>query len=641
MTRAVFVLSVSAMLLLCGCVSEIGVSAGNRNSYSLLNRPDALMPLTSNVLANFSLHRLYQKEPHNILPRLEKIFFSEPREEYLAALADISSKIGQRYKNKPALAVRYHLSALLYSFCYLAVETPSGQEYNPNAVLILRIYNNSLTELISYLKGRELLDKNGFEITAAGGQVITFKSPEFTTDAPVKDIEDLQLCADFESENLINNSRRFGIGAPLIAKMSENQHSSDVKFAEHQMLPLTAVMTFENKGNSSFSRCNAKIMLIDPRRMDKITLAGKKIPLEYDFSTPIACMAEKPLKFNSVFYTLFPAETISQEGLYYFEPVNPDKIPVVLIHGLMSDTKTWMQMLNTLVSDPDIRNNYQFWGMTYSSGIPIFLSAQKMRQALNAERQKLVAAGKSTEKFDRMVLVGHSMGGLISRLATSTSTEEKLSSIFPENDPRRHALSDLDEENRKELLDIISFKPLDYVKRVVFISVPHRGSDLAKTSIGALGARCIQLPASLIRKQKKIINNLIKTGTIKQETPIFTGIDNLAPDNLALKLLNAIEMNEKIPYHSIIGNREGYGIPGGSDGIVPYSSSHIDNVASELVVCSGHSAQRDPLAIQELRRILLLHLKNYPDSKLTKPLELKIPGSFESTGENIEKSNKN
>ena len=103
--------------------------------------------------------------------------------------------------------MRYHLSALLYSFCYLAVETPSGQEYNPNAVLILRIYNNSLTELISYLKGRELLDKNGFAITAAGGQVITFKSPEFTTDIPVK---------DFRQKRSVFHSRRILPGIPFL-----------------------------------------------------------------------------------------------------------------------------------------------------------------------------------------------------------------------------------------------------------------------------------------------------------------------------------------------------------------------------------------------------------------------------------------
>ena len=65
-----------------------------------------------------------------------------------------------------------------------------------------------------------------------------------------------------------------------------------------------------------------------------------------------------------------------------------------------------------------------------------------------------------------------------------------------------------------------------------------------------------------------------------------------------------------MPYHSIIGNNKEGGTPGGTDGIVPYSSSHLDGARSELIVHSGHSAQKNPLAIQEVRRILLLHLES-------------------------------
>ena len=89
-----------------------------------------------------------------------------------------------------------------------------------------------------------------------------------------------------------------------------------------------------------------------------------------------------------------------------------------------------------------------------------------------------------------------------------------------------------------------------------------------------------------------------------------TGIDNLRPDDGMLKLLGKLEMSSGVPCHSIIGNRAEQGIPGGSDGVVPYSSSHLDSAASELVVKSGHSVHRNPLAIQEVRRILLLHAES-------------------------------
>ena len=80
-----------------------------------------------------------------------------------------------------------------------------------------------------------------------------------------------------------------------------------------------------------------------------------------------------------------------------------------------------------------------------------------------------------------------------------------------------------------------------------------------------------------------------------------------------LKLLNSLPMPQ-IPFHSIIGSRKDNS-PGGSDGVVSYSSSHLDGAASELIVRSGHSVQQNALAIQEIRRILLLHLKKLGSEK--------------------------
>ena len=87
----------------------------------------------------------------------------------------------------------------------------------------------------------------------------------------------------------------------------------------------------------------------------------------------------------------------------------------------------------------------------------------------------------------------------------------------------------------------------------------------------------------------------------------FNGIDNLSPTGTALQMLNRLPLAD-VPYHSVIGNRKSGGIPGGSDGVVPYSSSHLDKAKSEIVVKSGHSVQQNPLAIREIKRILKVHL---------------------------------
>jgi hypothetical protein len=164
---------------------------------------------------------------------------------------------------------------------------------------------------------------------------------------------------------------------------------------------------------------------------------------------------------------------------------------------------------------------------------------------------------------------------------------------------------------------LLLFKPHPSVKRVVFIAVPHRGSALADSWIGQTAAAMVQLPKNILELNKEILKSLPLSQQDKPDDKIniLTGIDNLAPDNLALRLLNSFPLAD-VPLHSIIGNTDGGSIPGGSDGVVPYSSSHLDGVKSEKVVRSGHSVQQNPLAIQEIRRILREHLKTFPDIEM-------------------------
>ena len=234
----------------------------------------------------------------------------------------------------------------------------------------------------------------------------------------------------------------------------------------------------------------------------------------------------------------------------------------------------------------------------------------------------------STENFDRMVVIGHSMGGLLARVLTSAPAGDEAEKILgrQELETLSHLFS---EEELKQNRLILNYKQFPSVKRVIFIAVPHRGSKMADTWVGLTGASLIRLPIRFIKRNAKIIQILISTGRIEeaQQFSNFNGIRNLAPESLAIKMLNRIPMGD-LPYHSIIGNREKAGVPGGTDGVVPYSSSHLDNCVSELVVKSGHSAQKNPLTIQETRRILLEHLKAYPQNMDNSGNIIKVPYFF-------------
>ncbi|MBR2904464.1 MAG: hypothetical protein IKC08_01065, partial [Lentisphaeria bacterium] len=348
-----------------------------------------------------------------------------------------------------------------------------------------------------------------------------------------------------------------------------------------------------------------QLVFCDTREQEEILLASRTIPLALDFSTPIAYMAKKPLPLHYFLYMLHPDDGEKMKGLYKFESFSQKRIPVVLVHGLMSNTRTWIQMFNTLQNDPDIRKHYQFWGFSYSSGIPVLFTAKDLREALEKEREKLVKEGKSTEMFDQMVLVGHSMGGLLCKTALMDTNEDFAKNILKGR--AADLQKKLNREQKDFLQSILKIKHLDFVKRVIFIAVPHRGSDFAKSFIGRVGSSLVRLPVNMISRMNGIVKSVLP-GEKMDKYP--TGIDNLTPDSVALRELMKQPFRKGIPYHSIIGNNRKEGVPGGSDGIVPYSSSHLDGAASELVVKSGHSAQQNPLAIQEVRRILLEHLES-------------------------------
>ena len=611
------------LVLLYGCASgEVGVekvSPDRRFEYSSMVRGhDGLMPDSVNVLGNFLLNDLYRDEPERLLEKLEKLYGSEPLDVYMETLADCSLNLGIRFSSDPDTACRYYLSAVLYAACYISKLDKAESVYNPARLGMIRVYNLALAELFSCLAARKLEHNGGFELTAAAGQTVFFDPPSYRLAGGVGKKSSFLLCADYRPVNLTHESHRFGIGVPLIVILDGKERPAEEIFAENIVLPGTLVMEFDGFPIGKEPRCRARLIFADSRNADAIELGGKKIPLEQDLSTPLAYMAKDPPPFNFLFYMLRPEETRQMQGLYRLESFDPDRIPIVLVHGLMSDTRTWLQMVNTLRSDPVILKNYQIYGFSYSSGNPVLHSALFLRTALRQERERIVRAGFSPANFDRMVLVGHSMGGLLSRLAVSRAGDA-VEKLITENG--RHSLDELlaefDGETKKQVKEFTRFEPLPFVKRVVFIAVPHRGSVMARSWIGRIGAKLVRLPSRLIsfRKTKFFRQMLHAIGKTELHN---TGIDDLDPDNEAIAFINGVQMDEKIPVHSIIGNIREAGTPGGSDGIVPYSSSHLDRAQSELVVKSGHSAQKNPLAIQELRRILLLHLRSVAEEKKDK-----------------------
>ncbi len=615
-----FPAALAALLLLCGCLSEEvmirRVPARERIEYGARGANGELSPQTRNLLANRLLAERFEKAPEEVLLQLERAYLTENQPTFLLALADLSFYLG-RHADNPDRAAQAYLSTLLYTYEFLVgVDRPQESAYSAERMEMLRLYNQALTEFFDHLKQRNLLFRNAYQLTSLTGRRVSFQAPDTNIGVSFSLFSDYLLCADFRPQNLTHVSYRLGLGVPLIFKLSDDAARQDHTIYPGQTLPVTLVMKLDYDGDENHYQ--AQLLFKNVLNTEEITLGSRKLvfPLELDFSTPIAYMTRRQPLFNFFFFMRKPGETKDMQGLYQLQPFDPNRIPVLFVHGLLSNPRTWVQMINTLQNDPEIRRNYQFWGFSYSSGNPILYSAELLRQATDEILRRYDPEGRN-EKLKRMVVVGHSMGGLLSKTMIMNSDSRIVDKMLQA--PLDQLLGEVSPQQRELLRSMLVWSARDYARRVVFIAVPHRGSNIATEWVGRVGSNMIELPTQLVSGAEGFLHAWrLRRGGSPEEfryARVATGIENLAPDSEVLAALMAIPFVPGIPYHSIIGNRERGDTPGGSDGVVPYASSHLDNAASEVVVQSGHSVQQNPLAILELRRILLEHLRQYPDTR--------------------------
>ncbi len=536
----------------------------------------------------------------------------------LEALIELSMLYARECSEKKA--IKYWTTCCFYSYRYLLDKNikPQLRSSLLGAVAIVRFYNVSASEIFSYITRNHMIFAGKPELPFVLGTIkITSIFSDLLWDPD--SFKEYDVCFDYIPENLRSHSYVSGLGVPVVAV--KDQH---VKLQESRELavltkvyPFTFIIEFSSFKPSETGVIDASAEFYDSFKDETFKIGHYNIPLAKDFSVTFARFSEMKKHISGIDF-MFNSDKMGElQGLYMITPYQPEKIPVVLIHGLMSEPRTWTELLNTLFSCHLIRENYQFWLYTYPTGQPIIYSGTQLRNSLSAMREKYDPKGENPY-FNNMVLVGHSMGGLLSRLVVQDSDgREFMNRIIKEN------LDDvkLTEKEKKFLEELLVFKPLPFINLVVFISTPHRGSEMATWSISQLGSRLITLPQRATTKIKIIARKIAARDAHSKlanyEVP--TGIDNLAPDNPFIQNINTLKMSDEIKYHSIMGDNVNAGNIGGTDGVVPYKSSHLGpktaEIRSELVVKSDHSAHKKSAAIKEIRRILLKHLVEFKISR--------------------------
>jgi pimeloyl-ACP methyl ester carboxylesterase len=327
-------------------------------------------------------------------------------------------------------------------------------------------------------------------------------------------------------------------------------------------------------------------------------------PLAADFTAARQLALDRGfLKGFSLTGLLYPEKVLEESRLYQLEPYDPNRIPVVFVHGLMSDPHIWFNCVNAIYADPQLRARYQPWYFLYPTGMAVPSTAARLRESLNDMRNRL-DPDHNDPGMNRMVLVGHSMGGLLGRLQTTDSGDAFWNAYF-QKQPEELLLS---EDSRTRLVSRLKFERQPYVSRLIFIAVPHRGSELADKGLVMRLAKLIRLPIDTL-----LLATELMSGNVNALNPqirdwgayAFLSLGTLSPRHPYLTAMNSKPV--AVPHHSIIGKVGDGPLKDSSDRVVPYSSSHLPT-GSEKIVSWWHGCVEHPEVVAEVTRRLHEHL---------------------------------
>jgi pimeloyl-ACP methyl ester carboxylesterase len=612
---------------------------------------------TEQLLRVHNLTYIPRTDPRGLIKRLQEFNNYEPTADRVYAMSELAYLGGmeaQRVDKQVALDL--FGASVLYAYQYLFDDRykSTRNQYDPQYRSACDLYNSALESGLRIIcVNKELKPETANTIhTAAGTWDITCKlrgsqwRPE--------DFARFEFVSDFQMTGLKNHYLVHGLGVPLIAVRTNGAKDGPAGtkyYPRNLSFPVTAFLRLPSSGNANSGQDilhqQGVLELYDPLSTTETVVDRHLVPLESDLTTPLAYFLSNPeldalawagllrpetlLKPENI---LKPAEKIfnlrqnNQDavmGLYMIQPYEPGKIPVVMVHGLWSSPMTWMEMFNDLRSLPDVRDHYQFWFYLYPTSQPFWLSAMQLRHDL-AELRQTLDPNRQEPALDQMVLIGHSMGGLVSEMQTINSGEDYWHLVSKESLNQIKA----DPEVREKLAETFYFQPNPSIRRVITLGTPHRGSPFSNQTTQWMLGKLISLPQTLLNSQQKLYVQNPGAFVDKSLVKVDTSIDSLSPGSPIFPVMLAGRRPPWVKYHNIVGvippqwwlskiSAEG-------DGVVSKESAHVDYAASEIVVPADHSTvHTHPLAVLEVRRILLEHLSDLRGEPTGMRMAVRLP----------------
>jgi pimeloyl-ACP methyl ester carboxylesterase len=607
-----------AGFVLSGCATPVGVrhldlKEANRQLTESVLSEDQLSAPTLQILNRSGLAKKFQSEPAEVIGALNKGIPTVRETDRLFALAELSFLYATKSDDRP-----YFLSAAVYAYAFLFPKDAGSipDPFDPRLRTAANIYNQGIAEGFTNKESKEVLLEAG-TYKLPFGELIVRLDPNELLWGPFR-MENFVAASRLGVRGLRNDYRWPGIGSALVGSLKHVQGEPEAAFTRIPpalKIAATAILHLEDvETGLREGRLEGNLVLSTIQEGTSVSVGGRVVPLEVRQSSALAYTLEGArvyaLELKGLLsgdLELFKDTIRFKDNVFLMAPYRPGRIPLVLVHGTASSPARWAQMLNEILNDHELWNRYQVWLFTYNTGNPILYSGGILTQGLRSVVQELDPEGRDGA-LRKMVVIGHSQGGLLTKLTAIDSGDRFWDHVF--NVPIDQV--DVSSDTRELLRRSFFYEPLPFVHRVVFISTPHRGSHLSKGYVTDLLRRLISLPFTLLSPLQEVFERSPEAVTARAMTAeIPRSTDNMNPESPFIKTFASIPIAPGVIAHSIIAvdnpedSKEEW-----DDGVVAYSSAHIDGVASEFVVHSGHSAQESPLAIEEVRRILAENLKD-------------------------------
>jgi pimeloyl-ACP methyl ester carboxylesterase len=611
-----------AVLLIEGCATPVGIDPVDIQTGYQLNTESALSSgkpseASKMILRRNGLMDRFETEPAKVLAELHAELKPTGDEDKLFTLAELSLLHAQNTDDHA-----YFLAAAVYAWSLLFPgdgQTIQFEPSDPRYRLAYDLYNQALAQ---GLANPEDGDADEVEVQIKPG---IYQLPFGTLDLSLDqnglswggyNLEHFVSTAFLEVRGFRNRYRNPGLGATLAANISSDHSASKVaganRLGPYTKVPITLIGRFNQaRAGLAAGQIKGQLELYANDQSKTVSVDGRVQPLEFDPTAsyayrlngnPLYSMEILNFIKGGLFAGAIP-EDRAKDGLFTIYPYRSGKIPLVLVHGTASSPLRWAEMINELEGDPKLRDKYQVWVFLYDSANPVSYSAGVLREALQNTLNEFDPERKDAA-LQQMVVIGHSQGGLLTKLTAIDSGDRFWNLISDTPFDKIKVSPDIESLLKRSVF----FKPLPFVKRVVFISTPQHGAMAAASEfVTGLVAKLVTLPQNMMRGLAQVSAASGDEKLLAKLRRPPTAADNMNPNNPGLKALASIPVTA-VPAHSIIAVDGDGPKEEGDDGVVAYQSAHIDEAVSEKVVRWNHSCQGQPEVIEEVRRILLEHL---------------------------------